>query len=351
MTIFLGVVVMCLYGCSSETNQYSPDQVIQNALEESAPAYYGELEMIVSDKGETTVENIKEWRSSDGKIRRESKSQDGDNHIILANNGRILTLYEVDQNKAYFIDDEEILSFNKTSLKDQVNMQLEIVRDTHEISTKDAEKVAGRDTHRLLAKPKKSGTLFGDLEIWIDKENWLVLKIILHAGDTLSEIIYTKIDFNVEISPDIFTVDLPEDVEIEEMLTELETKEISLEEIPSEIGKSVNHFPKTKELEISLIEMYKPQGEIERAEVNINYTKNGLPLLTLSVFETADDVLDDMTGEIVSIRNHEGTYTVLGEFRSLLWEEDGVTYSIVLIDPNLTVEELVKMTEEMELIQ
>lgn len=352
MTIFLGVVAMCLYGCSSATIQYSPDQVIQNALEESTPAYYGEIEMTVNDKGSKTEEIAKEWRSSDGKIRMESQNQDGGNKVISVNDGSIMMVYEIDQNKAYMIDDAEILSFNQPSLKDQANMLLELLRDTHEISTENGGEIAGRDTYHLVAKPTKSNALFSDVELWIDEETWLVLKIILRMGDSVTEMTYKTIDFNAKMSPDLFTVDLPEDVEIENLMDMMpEPKEILLEEIPKKIGKPVLHFPETEELKISLIELYELEDELDRDEVSIDYTKDGLPLLTLSVFETANAGLDGMAGEIVNIRNQEGNYTDLGEFRSLLWEEDGMSYSIILVDPNLPVEELVKMTEGMELIQ
>ena len=82
MAIFLGVIAMYLSGCSSDTNQYSPDQVIQNALEEKSPTYYGEAEMIITDKGEETREIVQEWRSNDGKTRTESQLQDGSNKVI-----------------------------------------------------------------------------------------------------------------------------------------------------------------------------------------------------------------------------------------------------------------------------
>jgi hypothetical protein len=226
-----------------------------------------------------------------------------------------------------------------------------MVRDTHEISTKKEDKVAGRDAHHLRAKAKNNGTLLGDLELWIDKESWIVLKMILHMGDNVTEMTYTTIDLNAKMSPDLFTVDLPEDVKVENLLDVLETKEISLEEVPGKIGESTVYFPETEELRISLIELYEQQGELNRSEVSIDYTKDGLPLLTLSVFETVNEGIDDVKEQTVEIRNQEGFYLELGDFRSVLWDENGVTYSIVLIDPNLTLEELINMSEEMELIK
>lgn len=351
MTIFLGGIAIGLYGCSSATNQYSPDQVIQNALEEATPAYYGEVEFIMNDQGKETREILREWRNKDGKTRIESQHQDGSNQTISVNDGSALTLYEVDQNKVYMIDDVEISSLNQPSPRDQVNMLLELIRDTHKLSTNEGEEVVGRDTYHIFAKANQSNTLFGDVELWIDNETWLIVKMILHTGDSETTMTYTTIDFDYKMSPDLFTVDLPEDVEVENLTGMLEPLEISLEDVPTKIGRSVVYFPETDELKISLIELYELQGEINRNEVSFNYTKNGLPLLTLSIFETADDMADDIVGEMINIRNYEGAYSALGELRSILWNEDGMTYSILLIDPNLTVEEVIQMAEEMVVIQ
>lgn len=350
MTIFLGGVAISLFGCSSTTNQYSPDQVIQNALKEKVPSYYGEIESTIHDQGVETKEIMREWRSNDGKTRIELQHQDGSSEAITVNDGHVLTIYEADQNKAYMIDDPEILSFN-LSPREQVNMLLEMIRDTHELSNKDGEKVVGRDTYHILAKVKKDNTLFGDVELWIDKETWLILKMILHAGDRVTTTTYTKVDFKTKMSSELFEVDLPEDVELEDMQDVAHTLEISLEDIPTMIGNSAHYFPETEELKISLIELYELQGELNRNEVSIDYTKNGLPLLTLSIFETGVDTLDDLPGEMVEVRNGAGIYETLGDVRSLLWQEDGFTYSILLIDPNYTLEELIDLTEEMETIQ
>lgn len=350
INILLGAMTMSLYGCSSEGNQYSPDQVIQNALEESTPTYYGEVEIMVNDKGENSGEFMKEWRSSDGKTRIESQDLDGKNKIISVNDGSVMTLYHVDLNEAYIIDDTETLTVNP-SLKEQANRLLEMIRDTHDISSEGEANIAGRNAHHLLAKANKKGALFGDLELWIDKEHWLILKMNLQMGDAQTEMAYTKIDFNAKISSDLFMVDLPADVDVKKLSEMSDTKEISLEEVPTKIGKSVVYFPETEDLKISQIDLYELYGELNRNEISIDYTKNSLPLLTLSVFESEEENLGDAEGESVDIRNQEGTYTELGEFRSVTWQEDGNTYSILIIDPSLTLEEVIHMTAGMKSIQ
>lgn len=349
MTILLGAMTMSLYGCSSEGNQYSPDQVIQNALEESAPAYYGEVEITVNDKGEKSGEIMKEWRSSDGKTRIESLDLEGRNKVISVNNGSVMTLYHVDQNEAYVIDDVETLEINPSSSKEQANRLLEMIQDTHEISSEGEANIAGRNAHHLLAKTNKKGALFGDLELWIDKEHWLILKMNLQMGDAKTEMAYTTIDFTKKISPDLFMVDLPANVDMKKLAEMSNTKEISLEEVPAKVGESVLYFPETEVLKISLVELYELHGELDRNEVSIDYTQGDLPLLTLSFFES-EEMLGDATGESINIRNQEGDYIELGGVRSVTWQEDGTTYSILIIDPNVTVEEVIQMTEEMEVI-
>ena len=349
MAIFLGVIAMYLSGCSSDTNQYSPDQVIHNALEEKTPAYYGETEMIITDKGEETREIVQEWRSNDGKTRTESQLQDGSSKVITVNDGSVMMVYEVEQNKAFMIDDVETLSLNQPSPRDQVTSLLEVIRDTHEVSTEDEGKILGRDVHRLIARAKQSDSLFGDLELWIDKEHWVVLKTVSYVGDIVSEMTYTKIDFNAKMSSDLFTVDLPEDVEVENLSSMLEALEISLEEIPTAMRESALYFPETDELKISLIELYEWEDKLDRNEININYTKDDLPLLSLSIFESSGETLSGIDGESVKIRNQEGFYIEMGNY--LMWEEDGFTYSILFIDPNLTLEKFIEMAEEMEVIK
>src|SRR5699024_3882686 len=252
------------------------------------------------------------------------------------------------------IDDPELLEFNQPSPKEQVNNLLEMVRDTHEISSEGEAEIAGRDTYHLVAKAKEENTLFGDQELWIDKENWMVLKMIFNTGDSKTEMVYTKIDFNPRIPADTFTLDRPDDVEMKNLDDMSNESKITLEAAKENIG-SFHYFPENEELDISTIEMIELQGEIKRKEVNIDYKKDDLPLLTLAVFdspEAMDEEALELPGEeAVTIRDQEGSFTESSGFRSLVWQEDGKNYSIILIDPNLTLEDLKEMTKEMELVE
>lgn len=355
-TLFLMGVMGMMIGCSAETSAYSPEQMVNNALEEEKiESYYAESTSTRSEN-EDVIETIKmkEWRSKDGKIRVETENQEGEEKAISVNDGEMITTYQVDENQAIIIDDEEILEFNQPSPKEQVEIILDMVRDTHEISGKGEEEIAGRLAYHLVASPKKDDMLLGEQEIWIDKENWLVLKLISKTGNQETEIVYDQIDFEASITDEKFTLDLPDDVNVINSDELLQTEEVTLEEAKEGVGKSFHYFPEEDGVVISTIEMDELKGELNRTEINIDYKKDGVPFLTLSVFESPEDQGEELTfpnEEPVTIRNQKGTYTDSDGFRALFWQEGGLNYSLIIIDPNMTLEDLEELTETMETVK
>lgn len=352
ITIILGVFLMS--GCSNESSQYTPEEVINNALKEKSPlgSYYAEAEMTI-DLGEE-IEHIilKEWHSEDGKSRAESQNKDGSESAISVNNGEEFIIYEEEQNKAFILDDPELLAFNQPSPKEQALHLLEMIRDTHELSSKGEEEIIGRTVYHLKAEAKEDNQLLGDQEMWIDKESWIVLKTISESGDSISEMAYTKIDFDPDFSADIFSLTLPDNVKIESLEDMDEPNEITLEEAVEAVQTSFYYFPEEDGMEISSIEMIELDGvEIQRTEIDMTYIKNDLPLLSIGVFESPEDLEGEGLGmpgdEEVIIRNQQGFYTNMEGFRGLLWQEDGLNYSVLIYDPNLTLEDVQQLAETM----
>src|SRR5699024_974778 len=113
--------------------------------------------------------------------------------------------------------DPEFQNLNQSTPKEQAMKLLEWITDTHELSSEGEEELIGRTTYHLKAKEKDPGTLLGDQEIWIDKETWIVLKMISKSGDDTSTITYTTIDFEADITDDIFVLDLPDDAQIQDL--------------------------------------------------------------------------------------------------------------------------------------
>ncbi|HLR52139.1 MAG TPA: sigma-E factor regulatory protein RseB domain-containing protein [Candidatus Avamphibacillus sp.] len=353
--IIAGVTVVT-FGCSDESNHYSPEQMISNALdEETNLTYYAESTSTISeDEKEIEVVKMKEWRNEDGKIRVELENENGEEQAITVNDGESIITYQKEINQAFIIDDEEILELNQPSPKEQVDFILGMVKDTHDISTEgEEEEVAGRTTVHLIATPKEDDALLGEQEIWIDKENWMVLKTISTSGNQQTETVYTKIDFDANISDDKFTLDLPEDAEIVDSNELPEPEEVTLKEAKEALEKPFLYFPETDGLELEKVEMDELTGELNRTEVNIDYNKDGLAFLTLTVFESPD-MEDDFKlpdEEPVTIRGGEGFYTDMDGFRGLVWQENGLNYSLIIIEPSIELEDLKELTEEMDRVE
>lgn len=94
----------------------------------------------------------------------------------------------------------------------------------------------GRDAYHLIAKTNDKETLFGDQELWVDKENWFVLKMISISGDNQVDLGYIKIEFDKVFPEDTFTITLPEGVDIQDMDEIGETTPVAIEEAAQHVG-------------------------------------------------------------------------------------------------------------------
>lgn len=353
LLVLLTLVMFTLYGCSSSLNEYSPDQVIQNALNEKneGEAYYAESTWTTKEQGKVTeTMTMKEWSSKDGKKRVETIGKDESENGITVNDGARLITYMPGDKKAFIFESEELASLNQQSPKEQAEQMLKLIKDTHEIEVIGEEKIADRNTFHLKATVKEDQSLIGNQEIWIDKENWFVLKTKSDTDEVTVKWMYTKIEFNPQMPDDLFTIDLPDDVEIESLESMLDTREVTFEEAKDQLRTSFLYIPDTKDLKIAYVGLLDLGSEMERKEVTLEYEKEGLPYLSISIFETLaeteDGQLEAIIGEkMIHVRGQEGMWSE--KLRTLYWQEEGLTYSIIVLDPNLSIEKLQKLLERM----
>ncbi len=347
----ISLSILFVVGCG-KMNQFSPEQVIANALEaENELSYYGEMEMTIGGMGENETLFLKEWRQNE---RSRVEIEDDGGQVIAVNDGKAIIMYEEKEKKAISFEDEELQELNMNP-KEQVEMLLEMIRDTHDIKTVGEEEIAGRSTFHMVAdRQKDKKSLYDNQEIWIDKEHWVVLKMNSASGDLQINMEYKKIDFNAKIDESQFQLDLPEDVEIESF--DEEGEEITLTDIPEKMNSSsVLYIPNTEEHEIDKISFIEIEGDPSYQDVTMDYKQNGLPLLTLTIL-TADEETEDTKDifaagfEKETIRGEEGLYFDVEELHSISWSEGGLRYSINIIDPNVTLDMVKQWAEEMEVI-
>lgn len=353
--IMTTILTVLLSGCNT-IGQFSPEKVISNALaDEREITYYGEMEADIKGIDELSGSEYKEWRGKD-KFRIEYKEEDG-NKIIIVYDGESMITYDEGEKKATKVDGQgEVLQELALSPKEQIESLFTLIRDTHDIKTVGSEKIAGRDTFHIIAKKKENAkTLFGDQELWIDKESWLVLKIKIAAGGTENELTYTKIEFEPQLDDDLFQITLPEDIKVEEMDTLLPnmTDTITLAEVPTKFEQNVLYIPDTKAHEMDTITYTEIDGNPGYADVTIDYKCDGLPLLSLTIMEMTEEEekeqleLLDGHAEQVNVRQTKGYSFSFNEFQSITWQEAGLSYALHMIDPKLTVDDLLSFTEEM----
>jgi len=347
----IGVMTIGLVGCTTEESQYSPEQVIQNTLKDSKPVgpYYGEYDMTISNE----KMHVKEWIGEDSKRRIEISDEKGKQQSLSVNDGENMTSYDQAQNTAIVMSiTDELKDISQSSPKEQAELLLKAVKDTHDITLKGEEKILDRKTYHLVAKGKGEKTLFGDIEMWVDKENWMVLKtnISTVGGDTQME--YTKIDFDAKIPDSKFKLELPKDVKIQTLDSTMKSEQITSDELPSVFKKAYLYFPEKGKLKIAKIEV---MDVVDHKELAIEYEKDGVVYFSLSVFPTQKDMgekTETIPGEKqVKVRGQKGSIMEMKAFRSVSWSEKGFNYTIMPTNPDLKMNEILKMVEEMKLVK
>ncbi|MFJ7736222.1 outer membrane lipoprotein carrier protein LolA [Lysinibacillus sp. NPDC097287] len=341
-----------LIACNTESS-YSPQEVVAQALQETKEisSYYAEYTLDMGEIGGKA--EVKEW-VKDGKRRIEMTTENEEHNITVYDGLQMISL-DVVKNHVLKMElpEEQLDGLNNQSPKEQAEMMLNMVKDTHSISITGEEKIGGRDTYHIVAKAKKEDTLFGDLDVWIDKKTWQMLKITtINFGNKMTTE-YTKMDTETKIEDTQFTLDIPEDATVEEVNLEDNLPEkVSLDVLKEKLGQFLM-VPEADGLQVIKIEDMRVE---ERPEFAITYVKDDLPAFSVSVFKiignyTEFGVDSAVREKEIEVRGQKGTLMEQGDFRLISWQENGYQYSIIAENPDLTVEDILAFTEKMTIVQ
>lgn len=331
---------LCLGACSA-TEEYSPQEIINNAMQETSDisSYYAEYKV---DLGDGTAMTAKQWLKN-GKARSEVIDENGEASIAI-NDGKQLTSYVTSEKTATVFDlGADTTGMLQPSLKEQMTSIYNLIKDTHEITYGDDAKIAGHDTYHLIAKAKDKDTLFGDMEFWIDKKTWMPLKSITTSGDVTSTTEYTKYEPNAKIDDELFVFELPDGVELKHETIELPTN-ITLEEAKAKLD-SFLILPEATGYTIDTIE---DMHEEETNEISINYVKNDAQQFSISIFEPAEPLTNIESP--ITIRGIEGSADDLG-FPFLQWDENGLRYNVIFYNEDISHEQFVQLAEQMIVVE
>ncbi|MCL1694521.1 outer membrane lipoprotein-sorting protein [Lysinibacillus sp. BPa_S21] len=342
----VAALTFSLVGCNTE-GAYSPQEIIDHALQETQEslAYYAEYTMDMGEVGGKA--QVKEW-TKDGKRRVEVTSDKGE-HIISVNNGSEIISYNVKAKSAFKIDISEDGLESFPSPREQAEKMFDLVKDTHDVSMSGEEKIAGRDTYKLVAKAKKDNTLFGDMEVWVDKKTWLTLKMTTNNAGNKTTTEYTKMDESAKIGDAQFILDIPKDVKVEEV-SGAEPESVTLDGVKEQFGEFLM-VPEENGLEISNIQEMKIK---DRSEFAFEYSQDQQPAFSVSLLKAVEDdtEMGDIPGEEpIEVRNQKGTFMKLGDILTISWQENGNQYNILSENPKLTKEDLLAYAKQMTIVK
>lgn len=339
---------ICLFatGCLSNSKEFMPDQVIENAFRnDTVVSYYAESETVhyVNDEIESTS-TTKEWFRKDGWTRMEMIDEDGET-MILTNDLDLFKLYDTMSNELVEVRASE-MNEAVYSPKGEMFERIEAIQETHDVTYVGEKEVIGRNTHHIHAIPRDKTSLLGEQEFWFDTEYWIVLKDSMMFGDHRSETNHTHFEVKDDIEDHLFDIEVTEGMTVINYDDLMEESKISLDEMATRMDRQFMYFEETDELVIESIHSFDP-GEEGFEQFTFEYRKDGLPFLSLTImeskqlysfFEEAEEI--DINGVIVFYSDEYN----LDIFE---WNIGDVQYEAWVNDPSVTKDEVIQMIEQL----
>lgn len=360
ITVFIGltVVTSLFTGCSTKKDVMIPEEVITNVMKanEKSKSYYAEYKMdsYENEKLKESME-FKQWNdNSTGKIKTRIETEDKTSgKVVTTNDGDKLISYTEKDKKAFSMKMSAELSIgSNTNYKDQLINQLGNISKTHQLTFKGEEKVGSFKTYHISAVAKEKNTIMGDQEFWIEKSNWFLVKSSGDSGNNKTIVEYTKLNFSPKFDDSIFVQNLPSDVKVENMDDAAKNNEttIDLKEGAKIAGKPLLRLEENqgyKLKEVKYLNMEKAKHE----EINQIYQKDGAVAFTLTTVIDANKTISNeenlkIPGETeITIRGKKAS--VMEEIKVISWSESNLNYSVMMENPNLTMEDAKKIVENL----
>lgn len=346
LVILLSMFTLILGGCAQDMN-VSAEEIIHNAIEseKKVTTYQGKADVTIYEEKELTDHILLEEYVADGKRKVITESQLNDEQVVALNDGTNMIMYDMAKQEAFEMDVTELGDYANLSPKEQFKMMMESMQDSHTHELVGEEKLLDYDTYHIKVKANDADNLLGDMEIWVEQKTWFVVKVVSEAGGLKTELEYTELDLSPELSEETFTLDIPDNVEITNLEDSFGPDKVTIEEAEEALGQAFLVFPED-EVVLTDLGMYDFSSELERYEVELNYTsKDDIPMFTLSIFPTPDDV-EVETGDY-TIRGNDAEYEEI--IHGLIWDEDGLRYTLLITNPDVEVEDVIELAETMQL--
>ncbi|MBW6517083.1 MAG: DUF4367 domain-containing protein [ANME-2 cluster archaeon] len=263
---------------------------------------------------------------------------------VMVSDGSTMWIYSPQQNTVMTMELPEISGQNELDYQQLVEMML----NESDFSLKGVEKFDGRTAYviKMASKDGNDMDLFGNMEMWIDKETWMPLKMEMKDADGNPALSaeYRNFQINTGIPDEEFRFEIPEGAKIQTMDEMVLPQRMTLEEAQEQATFEI------------LVPSYLPDGyEFDNAiimdgmseVVSLTY-RNGDEFLGISevVYEGGMQESSIMgNSESVMIHGVEGKLiTIFGESKMLQWNINDIQ---ITLSASLDKEELIMIAESM----
>ncbi|MBD8497851.1 LolA family protein [Paenibacillus arenosi] len=355
--IFVVFIVFSVAGCGWSWNwNWNKSEPPSNFLDMVTPpnyelvSYYAEANMTYTYKdGKSKDEKylIKEWvDAKQGRVYREMI--EGNKVHFSLQTPRDLLTYTKGDKVAYttsFSPDDPEVSFGT---RESFMMQMESIRKNYTIKSVEDDTFLGRPVQRLRAVAKDS-SYRSEIELWIDKETWMVLKDSERSDEVEFVTEYTLFETRNKFEDKELELIVPSHVMIEEMDESSEPDRITLQEAAKLLKSGLMHLSQNQDIKLSHVEkeVYDFGEDVDWTLISLIYDKpDGTPMFQLYISPSAN-VGDNTSANDnkVKVRNKQGTYWE--ELQILSWEENGYLYELMSRHPDLKQDELLKWAEKL----
>lgn len=357
--ILVGIISIVLTACSYkkeviENKTIISENILAKVIEqnEKIDTYYAEgiLETYDNNKKNTSFE-IKEWKSFN-KMRHEAKEVDKIQNIVTYDGNRLVINF-LNENEFMISKDADIKSFldNPINFKDTLIDQFKIFSKTHSFENYGESKLNGYDVYHLVGKPDDSNSILGEVEYFICKDNWFILKTVSTSGNTKIVNEYKKVEFNKNLKEDLFVQKIPKDAEVidlDEEVNESE-KEVTFEEATEKLNQKILSY-KEGRFKLDKVIYIDNDDEIGDEYNQIYLDEKGREAFTITAKKSIN--LDEeikVTGEEeIKVRDKKGTSMDINDFKLIHWQEEGLNYSIFSTVVDISLEDLKNVAENLK---
>ncbi|MCR8843271.1 hypothetical protein NQ117_06215 [Paenibacillus sp. SC116] len=348
--IFVVIIAISVAGCG-----WNKSEPPSNFLDMVTPpnyelvSYYAEANITYMYKDDRTKDekySIKEW--VDAKQGRHYREMIEGNkiHYNLQSPGKLL-YYTTGDKSAYtssFSPDDPNMSLGT---RESFMSEMESIRKGYTIKSVDDETFLGRPVQRLRAV-SKDPNYRSEMDLWIDKETWMVLKTSDKTDDGVHVTEYTHFETRNKFKDEEFEVKLPQDVKIENVDDSIKPNRITFQEAAKLLEGGLMYL-EGHDMKLSHVEkeVYAFGGEVDWTLISLIYDKtDGTPMFQLYISPSANgENYTSTDDDTVKVRNKQGMYWE--ELQILSWDENGYLYELMSRHPDLKQDELVKWAEKL----